>query len=311
MAGVIYHEKFGVFRNLFNVFSRREAPAKSAGRRPLSKEFRHRLIMLLQDHLQGGFGEFLTKLHRRVAYLHGTFLLSDLGSNSPPHEDLLQFLLVCSDEHVLDVIELIFRSDLRGITWPTNALVPSINQFFKIDDLPYHLTGYTIEEIETSFHGTSTTGMRIAEFPCVIRKDSEFLHQNAIEPALGLLGGSAFQHANKEFLEALEDYRKGDFGDCLTKCGSAFESVMKVLCDKNSITFKQTDTASALLKALLQNSQLDRFWEQPLSMIATLRNRLSSSHGAGTQPKAVPEHVATYVVNATASAMLLLCGEFP
>jgi hypothetical protein len=219
-------------------------------------------------------------------------------------------LFACSDEHFIDVIELIFRSDLPGITWRDNALVPSINQFFQIDDLPYHLTGYTIEKFESSFHGTPTTGMRIAEFPCVIRKDSVILHQNAIEPALGLLAGLAFQHANKEFLEALEDHRKGDFGDCLTKCGSAFESVMKVLCDKNSITFKQTDTASILLKALLANGQLDGFWEQPLIMIATLRNRLSSSHGAGTQPKAVPEHVATYVVNATASAILLLSGEF-
>ena len=132
----------------------------------------------------------------------------------------------------------------------------------------------------------------------------------AMEPALNILAGAGFQHANKEFLEALEDHRKSDFGDCLTKCGSAFESVMKVICDKNSIGYKQTDTASVLLKTLLANAKLDGFWEQPLIMIATLRNRLSSSHGAGTQPKAVPEHVATYVVNATASAILLLCGEF-
>ncbi|MCX6178617.1 MAG: hypothetical protein NT163_04495 [Chlorobiales bacterium] len=297
-----------MFSNLFNVFSRREVPAEKTERRPLSPTFRNRLIMLLQDQLNGSFEHFITILHRRISYLHGKVRLTD--SKSQPYEDLLQFLWVCSDEHFLDVIELIFRSDLPGISWPDNALVPSINQFFQIDNLPYHLTGYTMEKFDTISHGTPTSGMQIAEFPRIIRKDCEILHQNAIEPALGLLTGSAFQHANKEFLAALEDHRKGDFGDCLTKCGSAFESVMKVLCDKSSITFKQTDTASVLLKALLANGQLEGFWEQPLILIATLRNRLSSSHGAGTQPKPVPEHVATYMVNATASAMLLLSEEF-
>src|SRR4029450_5031974 len=33
------------------------------------------------------------------------------------------------------------------------------------------------------------------------------------------------------FLNALEDYRKGDYGDCLTKCTSAFESALKITSD--------------------------------------------------------------------------------
>jgi len=85
---------------------------------------------------------------------------------------------------------------------------------------------------------------------------------------------------------------------------------MKALCSKNSISYKENDTASILLKALLKNGQLDGYWEQPLILIATLRNRLSSSHGAGTQPKDIPEHVATYVLNNnTADAVLLLSSE--
>lgn len=85
---------------------------------------------------------------------------------------------------------------------------------------------------------------------------------------------------------------------------------MKVLCDKNSISFNEKDTASALLKALLGSGRLDQFWEQPLILITTLRNRLSSSHGAGVQAKVIPEHVATYAVNATASVILFLYSEF-
>lgn len=167
-----------------------------------------------------------------------------------------------------------------------------------------------MEEFKSSFYGTPTTAIRILEYPQIIRKDSEVVHRNAMEPALTLLNAPKFKHANEEFLKALEDHRKGDYRDCLTKCGSSFESVMKVLCTKNSITYNEKDTASALLKSLLGNGRLDQYWEQPLILIATLRNRLSSSHGAGVQPKVIPEHVATYAVNATASAILLLCSEF-
>ncbi|WP_376741120.1 DUF7014 domain-containing protein [Yersinia enterocolitica] len=93
-----------------------------------------------------------------------------------------------------------------------------------------------------------------------------------MEPALTLLNVAKFKHANDEFLRALEDHRTGYYRDCLTKCGSAFESVMKVLCAKNSLPFKETDTASTLLRILLGNRQLNQFWEQPLILIATLRN---------------------------------------
>ena len=214
----------------------------------------------------------------------------------------------CKDEHFLDAIEITFKSHFEGISWPSNPLIEHINQFFAVDDLPYHLTEYTVVESHSSQFGC--TQMTLAEYPQIIAKDNQVVHQGVIEPTLQLLNSIAFEHANAEFLKALEDQRKGDYLDCLVKCGSAFESVMKVLCDKRGIAYKQTDTASPLIKALMSRSQLDSFWEQPLTLIATLRNRLSSAHGAGTQAKVVPPHVATYAVNATASAILLLVGEF-
>ena len=299
-----------MFEKLFDVFSRREQRLTSAKIKPLTKEFRNRVLMLLRDTLQYEFRAFLSGLQQKAAYLYGKFELSGASTHSSPEDDLLNFFATCSDESFLDLIELFFRSDLPGVTWPDNPLIPGINEFFRIDALPYYLTGYSMEEFKSSFHGTPTIATRISEYPQIIRKDSEVIHRNAMEPALTLLNASKFKHANDEFLKALEDHRKGDYRDCLTKCGSSFESVMKVLCAKNSIPYNEKDTASALLKSLLGNGQLDQYWEQPLILIATLRNRLSSSHGAGAQPKVIPEHVATYAVNATASAILLLCSEF-
>lgn len=299
-----------MFEKLFDVFSRREQSLTSAKIKPLTKEFRNRVLMLLRDTLKYQFSDFLRGLQQKAAYLYGKFELSGPSTHSSPEDDLLNFFFTCSDECFLDLIELFFRSNLPGVTWPDNPLILGINEFFSIDDLPYYLTSYSMEEFKSSFHGTPTTAIEISEYPQIIRKDCEVTHRNAMEPTLTLLNASNFKHANDEFLKALEDHRKGDYRDCLTKCGSSFESVMKVLCAKNSIPFNEKDTASALLKSLLGTGQLDQYWEQPLILIATLRNRLSSSHGAGAQPKVIPEHVATYAVNATASAILLLCSEF-
>jgi hypothetical protein len=64
-----------------------------------------------------------------------------------------------------------------------------------------------------------------------------------------------------------------------------------------------------LLTIVLNNSSLDRFFEQPLMLIATMRNRLSSSHGGGTSVRGVTRHVAQYAVTSTAAAVVLLVHE--
>jgi hypothetical protein len=145
--------------------------------------------------------------------------------------------------------------------------------------------------------------------PKVVMRESEMLHTRAVEPALVLLQNPGFANANKEFLAALEDYRKGDYGDSLAKCGSSFESVMKVICQKKGWPYKDTDVANTLIKTVLANTNLDGFFETLLIIIATLRNRLSSAHGAGASPKTVPQHLARYAINVTASAMILLSDE--
>lgn len=298
-----------MFSKIFNVFSRRES-LKETGVKPLSPEFRNRVIMLLQDELGFSFNDMLATLQRKLAYLHGKFQLADSRSGSSHLEDVINFLMTCKDEYFLDAIELIFCSNINGVSWPDNALIPSINEFLRVDNLPYHLTGYVVEKSESLYRGTPATSIEISEFPKIIRRDNELVYKKALEPALEILSGKEFKHANQEFLAALEDHRKGDYRDCLTKCGSAFESTMKVLCKKTSISFKETDTASTLIKALLKNGQLDGYWEQPLILIATIRNRLSSSHGAGTKAKEPSEHVASYVINSTAAAVILLYKEF-
>ena len=149
----------------------------------------------------------------------------------------------------------------------------------------------------------------LVSYPKVVLREDQVLHAEAVAPAIQLLGDRGFASANQEFLSGLEDYRKGRYGDCITKCGSAFESTMKLICTRRNWTYEQTDTASALLRVVLEKSGMEPYFEQPLMVIATIRNRLSSSHGAGAEPRRLPAHRARYVINATAAAILLLVEE--
>jgi hypothetical protein len=135
------------------------------------------------------------------------------------------------------------------------------------------------------------------------------LYCSAIQPTLQLLREPEFSAANTEFLEALEDFRKADYGDCLAKCGSAFESVLKVICVRQKWSYAPTDTASPLLKTVISKSGLEQFFEQPLILLATMRNKLSKAHGAGVESRNVSKAKAEFAINATASAILLLVNE--
>jgi hypothetical protein len=61
-----------------------------------------------------------------------------------------------------------------------------------------------------------------------------------------------------------------------------------------------------LVSTVIKNLGLDPYFEQPFMIIATLRNRLSSSHGAGMETKAPSQHIAQYALNSTAAAIVLL-----
>lgn len=295
---------------LFDVFSRRPI---SQNIRPeeVTPEFRNRVMLLCRDTFSKDFSgsylkEFFEQIHVRLQYLHGSPVLCPQEAPTDATQDLLYFLQVCSSDHFLDFLEYLFQVD---VFWrfdgQAKELVESINSFFLIDDLPYHLTDY-VQVREAKDHGTT---IRVSAYPKVVLKEYQLVHQNITAPALDLLTDPAYASANREFLEALEDYRKGDIGDCLTKCGSALESTLKVICDQKNWSYSQTDSVSRLLKKVIAQPDLPGFLEQPLMLVATIRNRLSKSHGAGVEDKEVTPQLARYALNITASSMLLLVEE--
>lgn len=286
------------FSELFSVFSRRTKLSPSE-QRPITESFRNRVLMRCRDVV--GSSGFWEEIQSKLAYLHGRPILTGLNAGSPG-EDAIAFLHTCEDAYFLDFLEYVFQTKAYSESRLRGNLVKDFNAFLRQDDLPYAVTDFVWSEQTKGRYLTAT----LVAKPQVIRKDSDVLYQTAIQPVLKLLRDPDFHSANKEFLEALEDFRRSDYGDCLTKCGSAFESVLKVLCARNRWSYSETDTASSLLTTVVTNSSLETFFEQPLILVATIRNRLSKSHGAGLLPRDLTEAKAEYAINATASAILLL-----
>jgi len=297
------------FSKIFETFSRRTGSTHE-NEPSLHSTFRTRVVLKCHEIFWVGIsGDFWDELHKRFQYLLGRAKLSNNPNAIDIREEVLSFLQNCSNDHFLDFIEYIFSSNIYPLDSFTDDNVKDINLLFDLDDLPYSLTDFVWESVPMSFRGQTQTGTRISAWPKVIRKEDQILHNTAIEPTLNLLAQSGFASANSEFRGALEDYRKQDYADCLTKCASAFESVMKVICDRKSWPYQQSDPASTLLKTILDNSGIPTFFTGPLSIVATLRNRFSSSHGAGTQTRSISQGFAKFTINSTASSILLLADE--
>jgi hypothetical protein len=311
-------------KNVFDVFSRKPGAAVK-NREDIPATTRNRVFMWCTDifsntrsPVTGGdyTHQFWEEIHHTLRMRHGRLQLSDTRRElSSRADDALTFLSSCSGTEFLDFLEYIFRVECYfHVGIPSARVVAELNELLRQDSLPYHLTEFIREEAREAsdgppFFGREQTVIRTVAFPMVIARDNEVVHSHIVEPVLKLLQRPAFKSANAEYLEALEDFRKGDLGDSLTKCGSALESVMKIICDHKKWPYQQKDTASALIKTIIERSNLETYIEPGLILVATLRNKLSKAHGAGVQTKAVPRHLAAYALNSTAVAILLLVAE--
>jgi Domain of unknown function (DUF7014) len=307
------------FRSILSVFSRRPG---IAGRQLASipQTFRQRFLMILMQRLSGEEGhwhegdyrrQFLCVLRQQLLFSTGLTALTSERFSSP-EDEVLRFIFSCSALAFIDAMELAFAPEtmsLLRISPQDDALIDTINAVLRADDLPYWLTNYVWETSEEMQYGNLVRVDRVTHFPQVIRREDDVIHAQAVEPTLHVLAQKGLEAAHTEFLEALADYQKMDYGDCLVKCGSSFESVLKSICHKRGWSYKQTDTAAPLLKIVLDQGGLDSFFEQPLLLVGTIRNRLSKAHGAGVASKSAPQHIARYAINATAAAILLLTDD--
>ena len=311
-----------IFTQIFDVFSTRPEAA-SEPKHVVPESTRTRVLLWCREvfgnsRAQYSSGDytatFWEEIHRVLRFRHGLMQLSNAPIRSET-EDTLQFVMTCPGEEFLDFLEDMFRVDcyLR-VALPSAQVVEELNALLRKGNLPYHVTDFVTQTGREVVRGGPFSGedhevTRTVSWPEVIMRESETLHVQATAPVLELLRRPEYASANGEFLAALEDYRKDDFADCLTKCGSAFESVLKIVCHRQGWPYDPKQTASPLVKTFMAQTKLESYFEPMLMTTAVLRNRLSASHGAGPHSKQTPRHVAHYALNATASAILFVTQQ--
>ncbi len=172
------------------------------------------------------------------------------------------------------------------------------------------LSKEAIEEINARF---KENGVGYEYDGEILRIDSQLIHSEAVKPALSLLQEGHYAGAQDEFLKAYSHYRKGANKEAMNEALKAFESVMKAICEKRKWTFQKTDTAAKLIQVMLDHGLVPVFWQSHFGALRTTleagvptgRNKLSG-HGQGTSQTVVPDYLAGYILNMTASAIVFL-----
>ena len=244
--------------------------------------------------------EFVT---HSLRHEYGVFQLSeDIFALQGVVEELTQFFLNEQDiEKALDAVEVSFnvidqftrgydylrRSDASA---RADQAINELNNRFKEHGIGYQFVP-----------------------PHIVCVNSELIHSEVVKPALRLLNQQNYKGVQEEFLKAHEHYRKGNSKEALTECLKAFESTMKVICDKRGWNYDKNATSRPLIQTCFDNELIPSFWQQHYaslrslleSSIPTGRNRLGA-HGQGTNRISVPDHLVAYMLHMTASAIVFL-----
>ena len=234
-------------------------------------------------------------LHKTLCHEYGLLALQEDAKSDV--EAVLKFLLETREtEEVIDVVELSFQLIEQRLDRPVHPNIPPENAIAQLNHrFRENGIGYQYESGQ------------------IIRLDSQYLHSEAVKPVLTMLSDQMYQGANAEFLSAHEHFRVKRYKECLNDCLKAFESCLKVICDKRGWTYGTGDTANRLVDIAFKNELIPDFMQSHFSAlrntleagVPTLRNKLGG-HGQGTQEVSVPGHIAAYALHLTASNILLL-----
>lgn len=301
-----------------DIFSKRQARARGEIRDvyvydDIPKALRVQIVHIWLEVL-GDESEAATCLGPRKAYPYivsalckeyGVYRLSTPPNEFGTRKFLAEIVAFFEEERLvgraLDVIELSFR--IIDSATRDHRYLNRQNAHELADD--------AIDTLNRRFqeHGV---GYRYADSK-ILRIDSEFLHSEAVLPALALLQGARYKGAQEEFLNAHAHYRAGRHKEAVNECLKALESVMKAICDKQGWATPSRATASNLIKTLFDNHLIPSYLEAHYNSlrttleagVPTIRNT-NGAHGQGAVPISIPDHLVAYTLHMAASSIVFL-----
>lgn len=303
---------------ILELFSRRQKRLRGEAKdvytyEEIPQALRVQIIHIIRDTIGkdkygAGASSVYEYVHKALCKEYGVFTLKQYAKSDS--EAIFDYFLNCNEhEKCLDIIEIIFRlienyvgenyfnykNQTTSSQEPADA-VNELNHRFKEAGV-----GYQYESGE------------------LIRVDSQFLHTEAVKPALTLLSSKKiYRGANDEFLSAHEHYRHKRYKECLNDCLKSFESLMKSIHVHHGWQYNPKDTAKQLINGLFSNGLIPDYLQSQYSSlrsllesgVPTIRNK-EGGHGQGSDISEVSEFMASYMLHLTATNLLFLakCEE--
>ncbi|OEU42166.1 hypothetical protein BGV40_11040 [Methanosarcina sp. Ant1] len=205
-------------------------------------------------------------------------------------EEIYRWLMRCSVVDFLRTIGLFIHIKKNETQHEPNErlrnTINDINDLFKLDKIGYEIVNEKI-----------------------IRKDSEYLHEQVIKQTINLLYTNDFKGPLVEFQKALDHYIRKEYKDTIQEANNSFESTMKSILTKRNIAFKQDANADLLLDYLKENGVIYSYTKPLFQGLPKLRNN-QSGHGQGIDPKEVNQSYAELALNLAGTFVVFLITRY-
>ena len=308
---------------IFRTFAKRKEEAAKAGKPTiysydaLPDGFRAQVVHILRDTIckvayLDERDDWWRYIHDTLAREMGVFDIVR-GQSNPRNEDRMQscfrFLVESRDiNQVLSLVEISFY------------FIDTV-----IRNARHRLSYYEAENSQTPDDAIHELNQRLQEHSIgyqfqgrqIIEVSSQYLHAEAVEPAITLLYEAGFEGALEEFMAAHKHFREGNREAAITEVCKAFESVLKAICDRQGWSYSKGDTASRLLVILYEKQLIPSEMQSHFnglrtaleSGIPTLRNNYGG-HGQGSEPRDVPDYYVSYALHLAASNIVFLINSY-
>ena len=296
------------------LFSQRNKQLPDNLRSDIPDEDRKRILLVFESNVSephGGFPALLEKVGRVLLKRYGYLSRSSFNAARQSPDPVIEHFLFCETDKALDFIEACFQPPLLLFGQEAVKTRDEVNEVFWEMGIGYELTPYVEHQVEKeiSRYGIKRKQKYIEfQYPEIILRDHQLLHQEVIEPSLQLLSDKRLRVTNSEMLKAHAALRSAEFADAITLSGSAFESFLKTICEIKGWKYdKDKATCSKLIGICSDNGLFPKFYNSVFEGIGTIRNKLGDAHGRGPIPviEISREH-AIHMVHLTSAHMLVI-----
>jgi hypothetical protein len=278
------------------LFSGRNAPQSERYDYRISERVRSRILHTLQQLDPGGhasfghysFGSLLEQVGQGILANQGAMRHSGYEAARMSPHPVIDHFFQCPDNEAVDFIELCFRTRGMLVDVISQAATASINGIFEQEGVGYEVipTVWRDTGKPAKVFGELTGSNEVtAEYARVVRKGDRSVHAVAVKPALESLADPRFAVASSELLKAFDHMRRSEFPAAVTSAGSAFESVMRTICDGKGWHYDPNrDACGDLVKRCQDGGLIPSFYVESMKAVGTLRNKMGSVHGRGPAP---------------------------